>query len=83
LSSTHKDRIRRDTFQRALHATASKRESLAILSAAATILENIRQDEIMRQRWARYCKENAYAQEIPFDEVLRVLRGYLNEDGSI
>ena len=83
LSSTHKDRIRRDTFRRALHATAAKRESLAMLSVAATILENIQQDEIMRQRWGRYCKENAYAQEIPFDEVLRVMRGYLNEDGSI
>lgn len=81
LSSTQKDRIHRDIFQRAFHATAAKRESLTNLSAAATILNNIQQDEIMRQRWERYAKENAYAQGIPFDEVLRVLRGYLNEDG--
>ncbi len=54
-----------------------------MLSAAVTILNNIQQDEIMRQRWERYAKENAYAQGIPFDEVLLVLRGYLNEDGSI
>ncbi len=83
LASTHSDEIHWDTFQQALHATAAKRESLPMLSAAATILENIQQDEVMRQRWERYCKENAYAQGIPFDEVLRVLSGYFNGDGSI
>jgi predicted nucleotidyltransferase component of viral defense system len=83
LTSTYRNEIHQGTFHRALHATAAKRESLPMLIAAVTILENIQQDEVMRQRWERYCKENAYAQGIPFDEVLRVLNGYFNEDSSI
>lgn len=83
LSRTHKDQIHRDTFQQALQATALKRESFAMLRAAATILKNIQEDEIMRQRWERYCKENAYARGIPFDEVIQVLSGYLSDAGFI
>ncbi len=84
LSRTHSDRIHRDTFQRALQATAAKRESIAVLSVADTILENIQRDGIMRQRWERYCKENIYARGISFDEVIQVLTGFLNEaDASV
>jgi hypothetical protein len=34
---------------------------------------SLRSDETMRRRWRVYAKENAYAKDIEFDEILRAL----------
>ncbi len=60
-------------FLTALNATSKKRLSTAILQDQDKILLTIQSDPTMRQRWARYCKENYYANEIGFDEVIRIL----------
>ena len=37
----------------------------------------IQSDAIMKQRWARYCKDNYYAKGIEFDEVIKILADIL------
>jgi predicted nucleotidyltransferase component of viral defense system len=70
ISKTHRQAITKETFKTALHATSKKRGSLSALLDKQKILQTIQADAIMRQRWERYCKENYYATDIPFDDVI-------------
>jgi len=60
-------------FEKALKATAKKRESLDALANRKRIIETIRSDGMIRQRWERYCAENKYARGIAFDDVLDIV----------
>jgi predicted nucleotidyltransferase component of viral defense system len=70
---TQKHTMTRAIFKTALHATSEKRMSLPALQDKVKILLTIQSDEVMRQRWDRYCKENHYANGIKFDDVIDVL----------
>ena len=70
LMRTHQHMIDKDIFIAALNATAQKRVSLTALQDQKKILHAIQSDPIMRQRWDLYCKENFYANNIEFDEVI-------------
>lgn len=68
----------KDIFITALNATARKRVSLTALQGKRKILQAIQSDLLMRQRWDLYCKENFYASNIEFDDVINPLVKILN-----
>jgi predicted nucleotidyltransferase component of viral defense system len=70
ITKTQRQTISKKTFLTALNATSEKRMSLLALQDKDKILKTIQSDPIMRQRWERYCKENYYANDIEFDEVI-------------
>ena len=70
IMKTQRRAINKNIFRTALNATAQKRTSLAALNDQDKILQSIKADATMRQRWERYCKENYYANGIGFDEVI-------------
>ena len=78
LMMTHQHMIDKDIFIAALNATAQNRVSLTALQDQKKILHAIQSDPIMRQRWDLYCKENFYANNIEFDEVINSLVDILN-----
>jgi len=78
LMKTRQHMINKDTFIAALTATAQKRVSLTALQDRGKILHTIQSDSLMRQRWDLYCKENFYANDIEFDEVINSLVKILN-----
>jgi len=78
LMKTHQRMIDKDIFTAALNATAQKRASLTALQDQKKILHAIQRDPIMKQRWNLYCKENFYANDIEFDEVINSLVDILN-----
>lgn len=78
LMKTLKQAVDPDTLRAALKATAENRMSLPALEDGHKILLTIQDDPIMRQRWDRYCKENHYASDIGFDEVIKTLLEILN-----
>jgi len=78
LMKTHQGMIDKDIFIAALNATAQKRVSLTALQDQKKILHTIQSDPIMRQHWDLYCKENFYANNIEFDEVINSLVDILN-----
>lgn len=78
IMKTHWQEIDKDIFIQALNATSNKRMSLEALHDKEKIIQSIQSDVIMRQRWDGYCKENYYANGIPFDQVIRVLIEILN-----
>jgi predicted nucleotidyltransferase component of viral defense system len=73
LVKTQRKSIHRKIFKAALNATAKNRMSLPALEGKDEILKTIQSDAIMRQRWARYCKDNYYAKGLEFDEVIKIL----------
>jgi predicted nucleotidyltransferase component of viral defense system len=78
LMKTHQPMIDKELFIAALNATAQKRTSLTALQDQRKILQAIRSDTLMRRRWDLYCKENFYADNLEFDEVIKVLVEVLN-----
>jgi len=65
--------VKKESIQSALTATSQKRMSTQVLQDSRRILLTIQADTTMRQRWERYCKENYYAKDIDFDEVMKVI----------
>ena len=61
-------------FSTALKATSQIRMSLTALEDREQIINALQLDKPIRKRWERYCKENYYAKEITFDNVLNTLR---------
>jgi len=74
IMKTKRQAVRIKTFIAALNATAERRGSLQALQGKDRILETIRTDPPMRQRWSRYCEENNFAKGIEFGEVLRAIQ---------
>jgi predicted nucleotidyltransferase component of viral defense system len=73
IMKTQRKAINKKVLITALNATSEKRGSLSALQDKELILRTIQSDAIMRQRWDRYCKENYYAKDIEFDEVISIL----------
>lgn len=78
LMKTHYSMIDKELFIAALNATAQKRASLTALQDQRKILQAIRSDTPMKRRWDLYCKENFYADNLEFDEVIKSLDEILN-----
>jgi len=78
LMKTHHHMVDKELFAAALNATARKRASLTALQDQRKILQAIGSDHPIRQRWDLYCKENFYANNIKFDDVINLLVEILN-----
>ena len=70
---TQTQQIDREILAQAIRATAQKRGSLSVLADKSAIVNTIRNDGTMQQRWATYCREYSYANGINFNAVLDVL----------
>ena len=70
---TQTQQIDSELLPQAIRATAGKRGSTFVLADKGTIINSIRTDETMQQRWATYCREYPYAEGIKFNAVLDVL----------
>ena len=70
---TQTQQIDREILAQAIRATAQKRGSLSVLADKSAIVNTIRNDGTMQQRWATYCREYPYADGINFKSVLDVL----------
>ena len=68
-----KDEIDVPVLKSAVHNTAKKRESLAILTNWENQLEAIRRSDYQNQLWSRYQKSFRYASEISFEESVGVV----------
>jgi predicted nucleotidyltransferase component of viral defense system len=78
LMKTDQHMVDKELFTAALNATARKRASLTALRDQRKILQAIQFDPPMRQRWDLYCRDNFYANNIEFDEVIKALDEILN-----
>lgn len=70
--------INRKTFTSALIATAEKRSSLTAVRDRENTLSAIHSDPLMRRRWELYSRENFYANDIDFEDVMASIVGIFN-----
>jgi len=78
LMKTHQHMVDKELFIAALNATARRRASMTALRDQREILQAIQSDPPMRQRWDLYCRDNFYANDIEFDEVIKSLNEIMN-----
>lgn len=78
LMKTHQHMVDKKLFTAALNATARRRASLAALRDQREVLQAIQSDLPMRQRWDLYCRDNFYAHDIEFDDVIKSLDEIMN-----
>jgi len=65
--------------KKALIATMERRKSIDILSNSENILDFIRRDRFIRERWTKYQKEFNYVNEISFAEVMDEIKKVIFE----
>jgi len=70
LVKTKRQEIKAKVFEAALSATSERRGSMQAVKEKDRILEMIRTDPTMQQRWSRYSRENEYARGIEFNAVI-------------
>lgn len=70
LYRTRRTEIRPEILRLAVEHTALKRGSMADLHDWKEIIEDIRAEQQLIHLWEKYCKENQYAADIPFEEVV-------------
>lgn len=69
----------KDNLRLAFKATADHRESYNKILDYTSIIESIRNDQIMNQRWMVYQKQMAYAESISFGETLDAVKRLMDE----
>ncbi len=65
-----KEQIRIPVLKTAAELTAKKRGSLELLDEWEEILQDIREEDALKNLWRNYIAENPYAAELTFDEVV-------------
>lgn len=70
LYRTRRTEIRPEILRLAVEHTALKRGSMEDLHDWKEIIEDIRAEQQLIHLWEKYCKENQYAADIPFEEVV-------------
>lgn len=73
LINTQSKIIDKKTLKDAITLTAQHRETSKIIKDWKKIVEKIANDSKMRQQWKRYQKDNFYAEEIEYDELINTI----------
>ena len=57
----------------AVEHTARKRGSLELLTEWEEILQDIREEDVLKRLWQNYIRDNLYAAELTFNDVVDVV----------
>lgn len=78
LTKLKNENIDLETLALALRMTAKKRGSLDVIKRYKDIIEVVRENEVMNERWRNYRKDFDYASEIEFGEVCDAVVGLMD-----
>lgn len=73
LYNLRKEDINFDILKQAIISTANRRESLAIMKQAVEIIEDIKEDDYLKELWEVYLAENLYVGDLDFSETVKVV----------
>lgn len=79
LYNLKKDEIEYTVLKKAIKRTSEKRESTDILREYKEIIEEIREDEYLKELWKVYIKDNRYAANIDFKDTIDVVEFIANK----
>lgn len=66
--------INTSLLKKAIYATATARESSAILSDINTVFNLLSHDEVMKSAWELYQRDFSYAKSIPWTDIIKAVR---------
>lgn len=78
LLNTQKRNIDFDTLKKAIYATAEHRDTLNIIKNWNISIEQLENSDIMKKQWERYQKDNFYAKDIRYEDLIESLK-YIGE----
>ena len=79
LLNTQTKNIDFNTLKDAIYSTAKHRNTINIIKDWSKIIEQLNNSDIMKNQWARYQKNNFYAKEIKYEDLIESL----NQIGKI
>ena len=74
LLNTKTKNIDFNTLKDAIYSTAKHRNTINIIKDWSKIIEQLNNSDIMKNQWARYQKNNFYAKEIKYDDLIECLK---------
>ena len=74
LLNTQTKNIDFNTLKDAIYSTAKHRNTINIIKDWSKIIEQLNNSDIMKKQWARYQKNNFYAKEIKYDDLIECLK---------
>ena len=75
-----KEEINVENFKEAFKNTLTNRNSLEYLKDYNKFFDEMLEYESLLNNWKVYAKKNKYAENIKFDEIIKVLRDFLNKN---
>ena len=72
--NTQKKNIDIKTLKETIYYTAEHRESLNILKNWKDVVKEIEESDVMKRQWAKYQKDNFYAEGILFENLIDSLK---------
>ena len=79
LLNTQAKNINFNTLKDAIYSTAEHRNTINIIKDCPKIIEQLNNSDIMKKQWERYQKNNFYAKEIKYEDLIKSL----NQIGKI
>ena len=68
-----KEEIDFDILKQAIISTARRRESLSLMKQAIEIIEDIKEDDYLKELWKVYLADNLYVGDLNFSETIKVI----------
>ena len=73
LYNLRKEDINFDILKQAIISTATRRESLPIMKQVIEIIEDIKDDDYLKELWKVYLSDNSYVGDLNFLETVKVV----------
>ena len=73
LYNLRKEEIDFDILKQAIISTATRRESLPIMKQVIEIIEDIKDDDYLKELWKVYLSDNSYVGDLNFLETVKVV----------
>ena len=74
LLNTQTKNIDFNTLKDAIYSTAEHRNTINLIKDWPKIIEQLNSSDIMKKQWERYQKDNFYAKEIKYEDLIESLR---------
>ena len=74
LLNTQTKNINFNTLKDAIYSTAEYRNTINIIKDWSKIIEQLDNSDIMKKQWERYKKDNFYAKEIKYEDLIESLK---------
>ena len=74
LLNTQTKNINFNTLKDAIYSTAEHRNTINIIKDLSKIIEQLDNSDIMKKQWERYKKDNFYAKEIKYEDLIESLK---------